>query len=556
MKHLTSPWKVHLPRIGLFTLVFGLLFAPAVLAQEQAHRAPLFDGLGTHHHDVITDSDLAQQYFDQGLVLAFGFNHGEAHRSFLQAAREDSSCAMCWWGAAWVLGPNINAAMNPADAPEAWRLLKNAQSVANGVSPREKAYVSALSKRYGPEPLEDRSPRDRAFAEAMETVARQYPDDLDAKVLYAEALMDLTPWDYWLEDGTPRAITDTVLTVLGEVLRHNPDHPMANHLMIHAVEALRPAQGLEEARRLEDLVPGVGHLVHMPAHIYIRLGQYHEATAANLRAIDADRRYLQQVDAQGVYRLAYVPHNYHFGWATATLEGRSGLAIRLAREMSSMVDTSAMRERSLTTLQHYWITPVYALVRFGRWKQIIQEPEPAEDLIYPRAIWHYARGMAYTRGGVVDSARLHLKELDRLRKDSTLQWVTVWDLNKSQHILQIASLALSGELAAAEGRHETAIHALEQAVEREDALNYDEPPTWHYPTRQSLGAILLAAGHPARAEEVYRQDLARFPENGWSLYGLLQALRAQGNVEDAEAVARRFHEAWRHADVVLTSSRF
>jgi len=535
---------------------FLLALAPMLPAQEAANRAPLFEGLGNHHHPVTTDSERAQRYFDQGLVLAFGFNHAEAYRSFRQAAEIDPECAMAWWGAAWVLGPNINGAMDPAQVPRAWELLQKAQATAEGASARERAYIDALAKRYGPEALADRSPRDQAFALAMGRVAERYPDDLDARVIHAEALMDTTPWDYWREDGDPKEVTRTILAALQEVLRRQPDHPMANHLLIHAVEAAHPLRGLEEAHRLEDLVPGAGHLVHMPAHIYIRLGRYHEATRANLRAIEADRRYLKQVDTQGAYPLAYVPHNYHFGWATATLEGRSELALRLAREMADMVDEQAMRRRPLTTLQHYWITPLYALVRFGRWNEILARPEPADDLVYPRAVWHYARGMAYTRQGQSEAARAELRQLKDLRADPSLKWVTVWDINKSRHILEIAAHALAGELAAARGDYPAALRSLERAVVREDALNYDEPPTWHYPVRQSLGAVLLEAGRPQRAEAVYREDLARFPENGWSLYGLLEALRRQGKMTEAQRVQRRFREAWRHADVTLTASRF
>lgn len=546
--------RYAIPRV--LTGIILIAVASASQAQADVGRAPLFEGLGDHHHAVTTDSELAQRYFDQGLVLAFGFNHAEAHRSFMQAAELDPDCAMAWWGAAWVLGPNINTAMDPARAPEAWELLRKAQAAAEGASPREKAYIQALAERYGPEALDDRSSRDRAFAKAMAKVAENYPDDMDAQVIYAEALMDTTPWDYWLEGGEPKPVTKTVLSTLKGVLRRAPDHPMANHLMIHAVEAAYPVQGLEEAERLEDLVPGAGHLVHMPAHIYIRTGRYHEATLANLRAIEADRRYLEQVDAQGVYPLGYVPHNYHFGWATATLEGRSELAIELAREMAGMVDRESMRQRPLTTLQHYWITPVYALVRFGRWDEILARPEPAKDLVYPRAVWHYARGMAYTRKGDLDAARKELGMLNELRDDPSLKWVTVWDINKSRHILRIASHALEGEIDATAGDYETAIESLRRAVESEDTLNYDEPPTWHYPTRQSLGAVLLQAGKPERAEAVYREDLATFPENGWSLFGLMKALRRQGKTERARDVERRFREAWRHADVVLTESRF
>jgi tetratricopeptide (TPR) repeat protein len=548
----------------MFRLNFASTLAAMMLAyatgtsaaNDPQSRAPLLEGLGDHHHEVTTDSPEAQRYFDQGLVLAFGFNHGEAHRSFMQAARIDPDCAMCWWGAAWVLGPNINVAMDPERVPDAWELLEKAKSAAEHVTEREHAYIEALAKRYQPEPMEDRSALDKAFAEAMGEVARAYPDDLDAQVIHAEALMDTTPWDYWQENGEPKPITRDVIETLEGVLEQAPEHPMANHLLIHAVEAVQPEKGMDAARRLEDLVPGAGHLVHMPSHIYIRTGRYHAATRQNLRAIEADHRYLEQVEETGVYPIGYVPHNYHFGWATATLEGGSGLALRLAREMSQMVDKEAMRQRPLTTLQHYWITPVYALTRFGRWDEILEYEQPAEDLVYPRAVWRYARGMARAREGELDAARSELEHLDELRDDESLKWVTVWDINKSRHILEIASHALRGEIASEAGDYPTAIEALEQAVEREDALNYDEPPTWHYPVRQSLGAVLLQAGQPKRAEAVYRKDLEKFPDNGWSLFGLAKALEAQGKEEQAQDMEKRFREAWRHADIELTASRF
>lgn len=541
--------------IALMAVLF-LTVSLNTFAQSDASRAPLFEGLGDHQHPITTDSELAQRYFDQGLVLAFGFNHPEAHRSFLQAAELDPDAAMAWWGAAWVLGPNINTAMNPENATKAWELLQKARAAASKASAREQAYINALTKRYGPEAVEDRSSRDEAFAKAMGQVAADYPEDLDAQVIHAESLMNLTPWDYWRENGEPKARTETLLKTLKSVLQRMPDHPHANHLLIHTVEAGDPSQGLDAARRLEELVPAAGHLVHMPAHIYIRVGQYHDATQANLNAIEADQHYLEQVDPQSVYRLGYVPHNYHFGWSTATFEGRSELAIRLAQEMAGMVDAETMRLRPLATLQHYWITPVYAYVRFGKWDRILNLEEPAEDLVYPRAVYHYARGIAYARQGNHKTARAELARLDQLRADPRLKWVTVWDINKSRHILEIASHSLAGEIAATEGEFDVAIDRLEQAVEREDALNYDEPPSWHYPTRQALGAVLLKAGQPGRAEQVYRQDLQEFPKNGWSLFGLMKALRQQGHGYEAEEVQRRFLDAWQHADVVLTDSRF
>ena len=523
-------------------------------AAETTIKAPLFENIGEHHHPITTDSELAQRYFDQGLMFAYGFNHAEAKRSFLAAAEADPGCAMCWWGAAWVLGPNINVAMDPEKAPEAWEYLQRAASVFDDETAREQHYVSALQERYGPEPLEDRSPRDAAFARVTGRLAELHPDDLDAQVLHAEALMNTMPWDYWQEDGSPKPATKTVLATLEGVLEKAPNHPMANHLYIHAVEAVHPERGIEAAKRLTGLAPDIGHLVHMPAHIWIRVGDYHKGTETNLRAIEADKRYLEKAGAHGVYPIGYVPHNYHFGWATATLEGRSELALNLARDMAASVDTELMRQRPLTTLQHFWITPLYAQVRFGKWDDILAREEPAEDLIYPRSVWHYARGMAFTRKGEFDKAQAELAALDALRDDPSLKWVTVWDINKSKHILEIASLALGGELAAAQGNYDEAIKLLEEAVASNDRLNYDEPPSWHYPMRHSLGAVLLDAEKPAEAEAVYHRNLEKFPENGWALFGLAEALRAQG--KDAKDVEQRFSEAWQYADVELESSRF
>ncbi|MCW8194810.1 hypothetical protein F6455_08425 [Proteobacteria bacterium 005FR1] len=538
----------------LFFLV--LFFLVSATAQSKSGRVPLFDGLGDHHHAVTTSSPLAQRYFDQGMMLAFAFNHDEAHRSFRQAAQLDPKCAMAWWGAAWVLGPSINTEMERQNVQQAWHLLIKAKDAARHVTERERAYINALHRRYGPVPLQVRHGRDREFAEGMADVAARFPEDLDAQVIYAEALMHTTHGHYWKSDGSPTAVAERILTILEGVLERNPDHPHANHLYIHTVEKGRPELGLKSAERLETLVPGAGHLLHVPAHIYIRTGHYHKATAANLRAIKADQNYLQQVNAAGIYRLGYVPHNYHFGWATASLEGRSRLAVHLAQETAALVDPDVMRQRNMSTLQHYWVTPLYAMIRFGRWDDILRYPEPDKDLIYPRGVWHYAQGMAQTRRADFSAAHEHLVALNELRRDSSLEWVTIWDINRSDELLDIAFYQLGGELTAAEGNVATAVKFLQQAVAREEALDYDEPPTWHYPARQALGAVLLQAGQAGQAEAVYRRDLEVFPYNGWSLFGLLESLHEQGRSEEAAQVERKFEQAWRHADIVLTGSRF
>lgn len=524
-------------------------------AQSDDRIAPLLDGMGDHHHPISTEDSMAQRYFDQGLILAWAFNHAEAARSFREAARRDPDCAMCYWGEALVLGPNINAGMPDENVPKAYKALQKAQEHASNATEREQAYIEALSARYEKNPPDDRSGLDRAYADAMKELAEKYPDDADAQALYGEALMDTTPWDYWQENGDPKPVTDTILATFESVMEAHSNHPGANHLYIHTVEAQHPEWGVEQAERLEDLVPGAGHLVHMPSHIYIRVGRYHEGSLANERAIKADQEYVAQCHAQGLYPVAYVPHNYHFLWATATMEGRGERAIEAARSMAAKIDTSQMRDSGYGTLQHYWITPLYAQVRFGRWDAILDREKPAEDLIYPTAVWQYARAMAFVRTDHLDRAQQALDRLRQLADHPELEEVTVWDINTTAHIMKIAARVVAGELAAARGNLDAAIQHLEEGVALEDDLNYDEPPTWHHPVRQTLGAILLKADRPAEAEQVYRKDLERFPKNGWSLYGLAESLRAQAKIAEAKKVQDRFEEAWQYADVTLSSSR-
>ncbi|HXI02039.1 MAG TPA: hypothetical protein VNI57_02575, partial [Candidatus Saccharimonadales bacterium] len=498
---------------------------------------------------------MAQRFFDQALTLSYGFNHAEAERSFREAARLDPSCAMCWWGAALVLGPNINLAMDPASVPKAWEALQKARELAPGASEKDQAYIEALSARYSAEPVEDRKPLDEAYAEAMRDLARRYPGDVDAQVLTAEALMDLHPWDFWTRDGQPREWTPEILGILEAAMKADPDHPGANHLYIHAVEASKqPGRALDAAGRLANLVPGAGHLVHMPSHIYIRTGRYQEAVEANERAVASDDEYVTQCHAQGLYPLGYIPHNHHFLWVSATLAGEGAEAIATAEELARRIDTQKMREEGLGTLQHYWTSPLWAYVRFGKWDKIAAFPEPDADLIYPRGVWSWAHGMAMTATGQLDEAA---KDLDALRKhaaDPALAKVTIWDINKTSDLLAIAVEVLSGEMAEKKGDLDGAIAHLTKGVELEDALRYDEPPPWSNPVRHNLGAALLKAGRAAEAEKVYRADLETFPENGWSLFGLEASLRAQGKTMEADAVKARFDAAWAHADTRLTAS--
>ncbi|MCW9711301.1 hypothetical protein LQ318_00155 [Aliifodinibius salicampi] len=517
--------------------------------------APLLDGMGNHHFKISTNDTLAQDFFNQGLILSYGFNHKEAQRTFRQVAKLDSENPMAWWGAALVLGPNINAAMAEDNIPRAWEALQKAQKLKENGTQKEQDYIDALSYRYSKNPPEDRMPLDSAYAKAMGELAGKYPDDLDAKTLHVEALMDLHPWNYWKPNGDPHPWTPEILNILESVIDRDPDHPGANHLYIHAVEAQRPENALSSANRLRSLVPGAGHLVHMPSHIYIRTGDYHEGTLANERAVKADNKYVTQCRQQGIYPLAYVPHNYHFLWATATMEGRGERSLEAAKNTSELVDTKTMREPGMGTLQHYWVIPLYDHVRFARWDEILSYPEPADDLIYPRGVWHYANGMAYIGKGDLDNAASELAKLKTIAVEDTLQEVTIWDINTTKELMQIASRVLEGELKAQQDNLDKAIELLNEAVKIEDQLNYNEPPDWFFPVRHNLGSILLKADRPAEAEEVYRQDLKKFPENGWSLYGLWQSLQAQGKKSEADEIKKKFEEAWKYADVKLTESR-
>ena len=520
--------------------------------------APLFEGLGDFSHPITVSSPLAQRYFDQGMILSFGFNHAEAERSFRYAAELDEGCAMCWWGVAYVLGPNINAPMSPEAGVQAWEALGLAQALAPNVSAKEQDYIAALSSRYAEAPSADRTALNEAYAEVMKQLAAKYPDDLDATILAVEALMDLHPWNFYeFKTGEARPWTPEILGLLEGVLEAAPDHPMANHLYIHLVEASHePERALPSAARLPKSAPGAGHLVHMPAHVYIRVGQYNEASRANQAAVEADQDYITQCRAQGIYPLAYHPHNYHFLSRTASLEGRSAVALDAANRMKNHVPGDMMRQPGLSTLQHYWVTPLYVMARFGMWNSILEYAKPDEDLVYPIAVWHYARGLAFTAGGKLAEARAELAELQKAAGDRAIEAVSVWDINTAKSLVQIAALILEGQITAKRGQQSRAISLIREAVMLEDQQNYDEPPSWYMSTRHVLGALYLQARKPKAAERVYREDLAVFPNNGWALFGLGEALDAQGKRSEAATARVEFEQAWSNADVELTASWF
>jgi len=533
--------------------------APADTPRELV-GATLLDGLGGHRFAVTSSHSDVQRWFDQGLMLTYGFNHDAAERSFLKAVELDPACTMCWWGAALVLGPHVNAGMDPASNGKAWQRLQKARALAAQASERERGYIRALEARYAENPPEDRRALDEAYAAAMGELAARTPDDLDAATLYAESLMNLQPWDYYDADFKPKGHTATIVAALESVIARKPDHAGALHLYVHAVEASdQPQRGVEAADRLRTLVPGSGHLVHMPAHIYARVGRWHDAVIANQRAIEADDAYLAACrgNASGVYPLGYVPHNPHFLWFAASMAGASEIARQAAALTAERTDLpELMREPGYDAMQHYWMTPWFDRVRFGRWDEIAALPNPAPDLAYVSAIWRYAQGMAAVRQQRLDDAKAHLDALAPLAADPEMEKKLMWERYPLSYAARIAERTLHAELALARRDSAAAIAALREAVELEDRIPYDEPPGWHAPTRHSLGVALLTSGQAGAAEAVYRDELRRNPANGWSLHGLAQSLEAQNRHAEALQVRKDYDDAWRHADVALSASTF
>ena len=521
---------------------------------ERAATAPLFDDLGNYHHAVSTNSRRAQRYFDQGLTLTYAFNHMEAIRSFKEAARLDPSCAMFYWGAALAYGPNINRRMDTKDENDAFLAIQKALELSSKAAESERAYIKALSRRYSNDAGSDRRALDTIYAKAMLELTEHFPEDPDAATLFAESLMVLNRWDYWTEQGNPKPDTKKMMTVLERVLERVPEHPGANHYYIHVVEASpSPERGLPHAQRLETLVPGAGHLVHMPAHIYMRLGKYHEASKANERAAAADEKYIAQCNAQGFYPATYYPHNIHFLWASATMEGRSQVAIDAASKLVENIP--GKRFLKYPFLEEFMPIKLLALAKFGRWEEILKEPQPDPEFQYGTAVWHYSRTLALITQNRIKEAEKEHANLLEITQSKKIESLNLYSGFSAAALLRIASSILAAEIAGAQGRSDEKITHLENATRMHDALPYAEPPLLYFPARQFLGAELLAQGRAAEAETVYREDLKQYPRNGWSLYGLEKCLRAQNSIE-FEKVHAQFKEAWSRADVTLASSRF
>ena len=530
----------------------GMVSLVAAAPADQTANPPLFDNLGSLHHPITTTSEQAQRYFDQGLRLVYAFNHEEAIRSFEAAAQLDSQAAMPYWGIALALGPNINSEMEKKDERRAIEMVQKARRLAGHITPVEQAYIEALVTRYVGRKGVKRKGLDEAYAKAMRSVAQRFPEDADAATLFAEALMDLRPWDFWKPDGRPQPGTEEIVATLEAVLVKNPDHPGACHFYLHAVEAsLQPERALPCADRLPGLMPGAGHLVHMPAHIYMRVGKYHEAVERNQQAAQVDEQYFATQHPTGEYADGYYRHNLHFLWASLAMEGRNVEAMKAARDVAATITVEeAGKDRSK---EFYLPTPIFSMIRFGRWEELLKEPVPPKGLRLMDGMWRLGRGLALVATGRLPGAEgehVVLAGLTKqIRRDLTTEEKT------QRALLKIAERILSGEIAARRQRYDDAIRLFEEAIKMEEALPYSEPPLWPLSVRHHLGAVLLLADRPSEAEAVYHADLLRHPDNGWALTGLIQSLRAQQKDDQAAEAEDRFKKAWAHADFIPADSR-
>ena len=527
--------------------------SPAVPASvvALAQGAQVFEDLGPLSRPVGTTSPEAQRYFDQGLRLAYGFNHDEATRSFARAAELDPGCAACLWGVAWTLGPNYNVPMLPDRAQAAWDALQAARERADRARPVERALIVALATRYtGPQPVDPPSqqPMNEAFANAMRDVARAHPEDDDVQVIFAESLMDTNPWRLWSLDGKPAPGTEEIIATLEAVLSRNATHPGANHYYIHALEAsTKPDRAVPSAERLAALMPGAGHIVHMPAHIFQRVGRYADASEANRRAVRADDTYLSRTRAPGYYPM-YLGHNHGFLSYSASMLGRSEESLRAARASTKAIPPEMLD--MMPGMDFFASEPLLVMVRFGKWKEILAEPRPAEKYPTLTGLWLHARGMALASTGRTREAQATVRELRTLATKMPAELMA--GNNPAPAMCRLGADAIEARIAEKSRKWKPAITAWQRAVTQQDGFAYNEPADWFYPMRHYLGAALLDARKPKDAEAVFREDLRRNPGNGWALYGLATSLAAQGRKDEAAATRKQFEEAWKDADITLT----
>jgi tetratricopeptide (TPR) repeat protein len=520
----------------------------------EERREPLFEGLGSYTRKVTTDSVEAQRYFNQGLNLLFAFNHEEAGHSFRQAAAIDPTCGMAWWGVAVAQGPHINRpVVDTGPAQVAWDAITRALAGSSRASDLERGLIDALAARCIAVPPEDRSALDRAYADAMQALWAKNPADADIGALTAESLMNLRPWDLYTQEGQPQPGTEAIIDLLETVIALCPDHPLANHLYIHAVEAsTHPERAAQAADRLRDLQPGLSHNVHMPSHIDVRLGRWKAAEESNRKAIAADRRFLSLRSDPGFYGL-YIAHNDHMLGYAAMMRGASKTAIDGIDEMMSRMPESWAREHA-GMADGYMVMPLEVRLRFGRWNEVLSVPEPDPMFPLARALRHYARAVAYAAQDRLEEA--HAEQMRFAEQRAQVPETSTFGKNRAADLLPVAEHMIAGEILLRAGRTEEALAELRDAVRCEDRLRFSEPPDWILPVRHALGAALLQERRFGEAEQVYRDDLARLPENGWSLFGLARSLELQGKGAEAEQARARWAEVWRDADVRLSSSCF
>jgi tetratricopeptide (TPR) repeat protein len=518
----------------------------------EGNPAPLYDNLGTLHHTITAASPEAQRYFDQGLRLGYGFNHDEAIASYTEGTRRDSTCAMCWWGIAYAMGPNINAPMDTTVVKPAWEAIQKAQALAPKATAFERELIAATALRYSADPGTARPPLDSAYSRALKDLARKYPTDPEAQSLYAESLMNLSPWNYWTDRGTkPRPGTLEVVSTLERTIKRYPNHPGACHFYIHIVEAsTNPGRALPCAERLAKLMPGAGHLVHMPSHIYMRVGRYDLVAEHNHEAVAEDETFIQDRKPAGFYKYTYYPHNYHMLWAGLMNLGRGEEAIAASRKLTGVVPIEVVTK--VAPLEYFFPAYYWSLARFRRWDQVLAEPAPAPQLRYTTGMWQYTRGLALSATGRPEEAQAAHDSLAAIV--GAVPAEAPAGINSAKKLLTLAERHLSGRIAAGRGDSAAAATAYLEAIALEDELLYDEPPAWYHPIRQELGALRLAQGQSAQAEKLYREDLVHYPHNGWSLHGLAESLKAQKRDREAAKVEAEFHKVWDKADVRLAGT--
>ncbi|MFC5481217.1 tetratricopeptide repeat protein [Massilia suwonensis] len=520
---------------------------PAKAPEAKAGPPPLYEDLGTLHVPVTTKSPKAQAFFDQGMRLTFAFNHAEAARAFRAAQALDANCAMCYWGEALVLGPNINAPMFPEAVTPAVQAASSAMRLAKNATPAEQALIKAVARRYSADPRAAsgtaRAALDKAYADAMTEAAQAHPNNDTIQVLFAEALMDLAPWDYWAAAGTqPKNRTAEMIDALERVLERNPSHPGAAHYYIHAMEASsQPDKALPAARVLARQIPGAGHIVHMPSHIYYRLGMYREALQSNVEAVAIDERYFSASPSDPVYRGAYYPHNIHFVMVSALMGGDGKTALDAAGKLDKAVPADAVK--AIGALQPVKSAPYFAHVQFSSPDTLVSLPDPGPDFVLVKAMWHYARAVGYVRKGDLDAANREVAAIEHIERSADFKPLTDWAI-PGREIVRTAKAVARGRIADRQGRLPDAITAYGEAVAIQDALPYMEPPYWYYPVRQSLGMALLRAGQLDKAEQVFRGSLARTPSNGWALRGLMEVYRVRGDSAALAAARQRFATTW------------